>query len=899
MEFAKNKTAIIALFLMLSLSASSMLVILPTANAHTPAWNITTYAYVQAEPNPVGVGQPTLVYMWLDQSFNDAYLANDYRFHNYELTITAPNGTVTTQTFAYISDTTSNQGYTFTPTQIGTYTLNFTFPGQAVNTYDHYTGSVFVNDTYMPSTASTTLTVQQTLPAATMSAPLPTAYWTRPIYGENTAWYTIASNWLGTGAQDYNGGFPGDAVGSQTAHIMWTNPLDMGGVAGGNNFLIQGDTFADGSCYLQRYTNPIILDGYLYYTEPVSFTGVPGAGIGPGSFVTPYGPTVCVDLQTGQVIWSRTDVRALSFGFVWDKQDENQHGVYPPMLVSSSGGNINNAGIGVSTGQPVTWSFYDGFTGDWVMNATNIPSGASAMGPNGEYIMYVGENAGTTANPDWRLCEWNSTNLGVWLVNLPIPGQPGTQVGGGAFAGYPDASSSSMYDWNISVPWLNTMTPTPVILKAFYGNMLICMNGTYPSGDDYSLAAPSSSAPYTYFAVNLNASRGAIGSVLWMNTVNAPPGNLTVEFAGADPTANGGSGVFVEYHAETMQYVGYSMATGQKLWGPVGNQDSLSYYNFIGPATTSDCAYGKLYTTGMGGIIYCYDLTNGDLLWSYGNGGEGNSTSSYSVYPGNYPMSIYAIGNGIVYTCTSEHTVETPIYKGALTRAINATTGKEIWSLSNDNNGGSAAMADGFNTFFNAYDNSIYVVGRGPSATTVQAPQTAVTAGTPVAIQGTVVDISPGTKQTEQAADFPNGVPCASDASMTAWMAYVYQQQPEPTNFTGVTVTLTAIDPNNNFITLGKATTDSNGVFGYVWQPPNVPGKYTITATFAGTNGYWGSSDETVMVVQGPAPTAAPTASPPTGLATTSTLELGIVAIAIIIIIIGAVIVLLLLRKRP
>ena len=65
------------------------------------------------------------------------------------------------------------------------------------------------------------------------------------------------------------------------------------------------------------------------------------------------------------------------------------------------------------------------------------------------------------------------------------------------------------------------------------------------------------------------------------------------------------------------------------------------------------------------------------------------------------------------------------------------------------------------------------------------------------------MDISAGTKQTEQAADFPNGVPCASDASMTAWMGYVYQQQPEPTNFTGVQVQLAVLDSNGNHYPIG------------------------------------------------------------------------------------------------
>ena len=179
-----------------------------------------------------------------------------------------------------------------------------------------------------------------------------------------------------------------------------------------------------------------------------------------------------------------------------------------------------------------------------------------------------------------------------------------------------------------------------------------------------------------------------------------------------------------------------------------------------------------------------------------------------------------------MYTTTTAHTVETPLYQGALTRAINATTGAEVFTLSaftgESGPPGTGAIADGFATFFNGYDNSVYVVGKGPSATTVQAPQTAITTGENVIIQGTVMNTSAGTQQAAPAADFPNGVPVCSDASMAQWMGYVYQQQQAPTNFTGVTVTLTAIDPNNNYITLGTATTDATGHFIYSWQTPQV-----------------------------------------------------------------------------
>jgi len=898
MQKPKNRIVVIAIALFLMLSMTASIILVPSASAHTPAWQIPTFAYVQAEPNPVGVGQPVLIYMWVNQIPDGAQLGDNIRFQNYQLTITAPNGAKQTETFPVISDPTSNQGYTFVPSQTGTYTLSFTFPGYKYT----YTGPVpglfgppapsqYVGDTYMPSNASATLTVQQTPLSTTPTAPLPTSYWTRPIYGENSNWYTISSNWLGSSSaanQGYGSDFPGDAVGPQTSHVMWKAPLQMGGVVGGNSFAIQGDTYFEGSAYNNRYTNPIIIDGFLYYTEPISFAGATS------------GPTVCVNLQTGQQIWS-SNIPALSFGYIYDVQDPNQHGVYPPMLVSSTGGGLFSTG-------PVNWRFYDAYTGDPLFNVTNIPSGTSAIGVNGEYLILSLANYGpTTMTPfgpvpsgpaEWYLQEWNSSRL--WDNQYS-----GASTSPSIVPPITAGGNPSLLDFNISMPSLDSQSGTPSILEALCNNELIGMIGSYPGGP--SLFGAGSWAPYSYFGVNLNASKGAIGSVMWTKTYNAPAGNITVEWGGADATADAGHGVFVEQYKETSQFVGYSMATGEKLWGPTAGQVALDYYNFGynagGNEEGTALAYGKLYSGGYSGIIYCYDLTNGNLLWTYGDGGEGNSTGSGTSYPGNYPTSIYAIGGGIVYTTTTAHTAETPLYKGALTRAINATTGKEIWTLSaftgESGPPGTGAIADGFATFFNGYDNSVYVVGRGPSATTVQAPQTPITAGNSVVIQGTVTDISAGTKQTEQASDFPNGVPCASDASMSQWMSYVYQQQAEPTNFTGVTVTLTAIDPNGNYITLGTATTDATGHFIYSWQTPNVPGKYTVTATFAGTNGYWPSNDETGMFVQSAPPTPAPTATPVTGLATASDLTYGIVAAIIVIIIIGAVLAMLMLRKRP
>lgn len=116
--------------------------------------------------------------------------------------------------------------------------------------------------------------------------------------------------------------------------------------------------------------------------------------------------------------------------------------------------------------------------------------------------------------------------------------------------------------------------------------------------------------------------------------------------------------------------------------------------------------YGKLYSIGMSGILHCYDSATGTLLWTYGNGGPGNSSNTgFETGQGTYPGIIGAVGNDVIYTFTAEHTVQTPIYKGSLTRAINATDGTEIWTRSayvNTFITEGLAIADGFTVFPNS-----------------------------------------------------------------------------------------------------------------------------------------------------------------------------------------------------
>jgi hypothetical protein len=208
--------------------------------------------------------------------------------------------------------------------------------------------------------------------------------------------------------------------------------------------------------------------------------------------------------------------------------------------------------------------------------------------------------------------------------------------------------------------------------------------------------------------------------------------------------------------------------------------------------------------------------------------------------------------------------------------------------------GTSYAIADGYSTWFNGYDNQIYVVGRGPSALSVEAPKASIELGRSLVIAGSVSDISAGTKQAQQAADFPNGVPCVSDDSMKDWMGYIYQQRPAPANAKGVTVTLSVLDSNNNFRTIGTTTTDLSGAYSYQWAP-DIPGKYIVYASFAGTNGYWPSSAETSFAVD--AVTSTQTQAPIVNAPSNDSIYFVASTVAIIIAI--AIVGVLILRKRP
>ena len=295
-------------------------------------------------------------------------------------------------------------------------------------------------------------------------------------------------------------------------------------------------------------------------------------------------------------------------------------------------------------------------------------------------------------------------------------------------------------------------------------------------------------------------------------------------------------------------------------------------------------------STGYVGMVFAYDTKTGDLLWVW-KAPTGMEKFEY------YTLMINAIADGKIYIGTHEHSADTPLFKGSHTHALNVTTGEPIWEMIGWANPYATQVADGILTYWNNYDHQVYAIGKGPSQMTMSIADDVVVSGSSVMIKGTIIDVSAGTKQKEQAARFPLGVPAVSDASQSEWMEYVYMQKPRPMA-TGVPITLSVVDSNGNYRDIGMTTSDSDGFFAFNWKP-DIDGQYAVYASFGGSESYWPSHAVTAFAVDPAAATPAPTATPQTDVATNgnlmTTMAIGVVAIIIAIAIVG----LLLLRKRP
>ena len=366
-----------------------------------------------------------------------------------------------------------------------------------------------------------------------------------------------------------------------------------------------------------------------------------------------------------------------------------------------------------------------------------------------------------------------------------------------------------------------------------------------------------------------------------------------------DNYGNVADGLFTTVIKETGQVTAFSVTTGKQVWQTTLTGDNgapIDAYDTVGGIKGN--VYGNSFLLfGFGGDAWSLNMADGKVNW-YTNTtklmGDAGSNTPYGVWPIWVQTGIG--GGGGIEWLEVGHEYAPPLFLGAQLLALNTTTGQLAWSIPSFDVDSNPALAYGIMTTLNAYDNQVYAYGQGPSATTVTAPSVGVTTATPVTITGTVMDVSAGSKQEAVAADFPNGLPAVSDASMSSFMASVYMQQPISHDITGVPVTLSVVDSNGNYRTIGNTTTDATGSYGFNWTP-DIPGTYTVVATFSGSGSYYGSTAQTYLYASA-ATTPAPTAAPQSNLATTADLMTYVVAAAIAIIIAIAIVGLTLTKKK-
>ena len=313
-------------------------------------------------------------------------------------------------------------------------------------------------------------------------------------------------------------------------------------------------------------------------------------------------------------------------------------------------------------------------------------------------------------------------------------------------------------------------------------------------------------------------------------------------------------------HADKgMGYTAIDAKTGRVAW--VSEAADYPWGNFWAYMPQA-CAYGMNFGLSYSGV-YAFNVTNGKIVWHY------SATDEYHEEPyssnidarTNQTYASYAfgstgpvIGGGIVFAPNTEHS-PTFIYRGQQLHAIDAFSGRKVWSILGVYT--PTAIAYGILLASDSYNGYTYAFGKGSTETAVSVSSKVITRGSSVLLEGTVLDLSPA----------QNGTPAVSDASQTGWMEYLHMQQPKPTNTTGVPVKLTAIDSQGNKQDIGIVTSDSNGMFKKMWTPP-AEGEYTIIAAFEGSEAYYASSAQTVLGVS--AALTQPTATTPAPTQTTN-----------------------------
>ncbi len=187
------------------------------------------------------------------------------------------------------------------------------------------------------------LTVQEQQVLSWPASPLPTDYWTRPATTMNREWWPILGNYPGTGVsgrrftlgqqtqipmRPVRYGYEPYVQGPKSAHVLWDQPYNIGGLIGGS----MGTNTIWASAQVIYGHPTIIYSGRAYWTTTKVMNG------------NATNVWECYDIRTGQIYWDRYPVQ------------------YPPTMITYDPGIPEVVGA-----QPHLYTVYLVFIGNGLM----------------------------------------------------------------------------------------------------------------------------------------------------------------------------------------------------------------------------------------------------------------------------------------------------------------------------------------------------------------------------------------------------------------------------------------------------------------------------------------------------------------------------------------------------
>ena len=588
----KNKTIQTAITLFLILSITATLIILPIPVKGATTYNYQTFAYLSIRPNPIGVNQTLLINFWITPPMPQPGILA----HGYTVEITHPDGTKETLgPFTSIQADTS-MWTEWTPKTVGTYQLKVIYPGETVPPGTPYQSTVITSayssktvDTYVFAPAespATELVVQQEPIPGYQPTPLPTEYWQRPVSIENREWASLMGDWVMSSNSPNSAYYQPYGGGPESSHILWVKTTGKGGIV--------GDVYADS-----------VYSGDPSGTRVYQYMQLAIAGM--GYYSAPDG-VHCVNLRTGEELWVKKDITlsiAISENYLVRAQG-------PP--VDSYNAYLMQLGS--------TLRKWDAYTGELIVE---VPGMSGTYDPTpydaGDWGVRTYVYSTQTIAGQRYLIKWtpqgnsnNFTSRIVYNVTYPLNGITGISDGKGFYFGvaFSTVAPSGAFDIETGqILWMKNYTTNEA---QFSSAGVLTEDGIYVYPKYYG--DPNQQGLRPLMAIDISN-----GNILYDSTVTTYPWGSFWSYSKA--AAYG----MVYYPTYTGYVWAFNAITGQVVWkggyNSVGYETPYGYQPFFSSIAV---AGGKVYAGNdehseqspyyQGKRMWCLDAYTGETIWN-------------------------------------------------------------------------------------------------------------------------------------------------------------------------------------------------------------------------------------------------------------------------------------------